>query len=521
MRRIHASGLAAIGPLLVTVLLAGCGGTVDVPSADEERTAAYFESIRNSAAQARAFLERMPKGGDIHNHLSGAVMAESYIRWAAEAQYCVQVATFTLTAPPCNPAAGVPLVSEAVHDPAFYDQLLDALSMRNFVPGAETGHDHFFATFTKFNAISSIKTGDMLAEVAARWQAEQVSYLELLLSLRGGSGARTLVNDVPWDISKVQDILNLLLTNPLFAGYIADARSELDADEARMRSVLGCGTSTADPACGEGMTLRYIYQVSRMLPPVQVFATAVFGAELAAADPRVVGINLVAPEDGPVALSDYVTHMEIIAFVAMAIPGVHVSLHAGELTPEFAPDEDLRFHIRAAVEVAQASRIGHGVDLMWENGWPQLTEEMADRRTLVEICLSSNDFILGIRGPAHPFDTYRAQGVPLTLATDDAGISRIDLTHEYQRATDAYDLHYGDLKTLARNSLEYGFLPGKSLWQMTVPFVITDECAGDSPAAVHTSRRCRDLLDGSKHAWQQWRLEADFASFERTIAVSP
>src|SRR5271156_6207681 len=114
-----------------------------------------------------------------------------------------------------------------------------------------------------------------------------------------------------------------------------------------------------------------------------------------------------------------------------------------------------------------------------------------------EECRHSNLNNLQDIAAPHPFETYRSYGVPLTLATDDAGISRIDLTHEYQRAADTYLLHYIDLKQLARNSLEYAFLPGKSLWQSTAPFVRTDECINDSPLARRISAACRNLLKTS------------------------
>ena len=40
----------------------------------------------------------------------------------------------------------------------------------------------------------------------------------------------------------------------------------------------------------------------------------------------------------------------------------------------------------------------------------------------------------------HPLPVYLQHGVPVALSTDDEGVSRIDLTHEYQRAMTTYDL---------------------------------------------------------------------------------
>ena len=50
---------------------------------------------------------------------------------------------------------------------------------------------------------------------------------------------------------------------------------------------------------------------------------------------------------------------------------------------------------------------------------------------MVEVNLTSNDVILGIKGTDHPLAAYRAAHVPWALSTDDEGVSRIDLTHEY------------------------------------------------------------------------------------------
>src|SRR6266853_5063919 len=78
----------------------------------EQRTARYFESIRKSPPQMLAFLLKMPKGGDLHSHLSGAVYAESYIQWAADNGLCVNTTTMALSAPApsakCDPNSEQP-----------------------------------------------------------------------------------------------------------------------------------------------------------------------------------------------------------------------------------------------------------------------------------------------------------------------------------------------------------------------------------------------------------------------------
>src|SRR4029077_20010134 len=103
----------------------------------------------------------------------------------------------------------------------------------------------------------------------------------------------------------------------------------------------------------------------------------------------------------------------------------------------------------------------------------------------------------GVRGADHPLPAYLRYGVPVALATDDEGVSRSDMTHEYLRAVQTYGLTYADLKRLARQSLEHSFLPGATL-----------------PAAC-TAAACAKLLDSSPRARVQWKLEQAFAEFER------
>ena len=122
------------------------------------------------------------------------------------------------------------------------------------------------------------------------------------------------------------------------------------------------------------------------------------------------------------------------------------------------PPPDLTFHIRAAIEIAGARRIGHGVALAFERDMEGLLAEMRARPVVVEINLTSTDIILGVRGKDHPLPTYLAAGVPVVLSSDDAGISRIDLTNEYLRATRDFGLEYRALKAIARNALIYAFL---------------------------------------------------------------
>jgi adenosine deaminase len=98
-RHVHAVALLA-------ALSGACASTAALTDTPSARTARYLESIRGESAQEAAFLREMPKGGDLHNHLSGSVYAESYLRWAVEDGFCVRRSPAAVLEPPCDPAAG-------------------------------------------------------------------------------------------------------------------------------------------------------------------------------------------------------------------------------------------------------------------------------------------------------------------------------------------------------------------------------------------------------------------------------
>jgi hypothetical protein len=417
----------------------------------EAATAAYFASIRNQPSRLLAFLAQMPKGGDLHNHLSGAIYAENYMRWAADDGLCVATATMSIVPGTCDAAVGRPPAAAVVLNSVLFNQAIDAMSMRHWDP-ALNGHDHFFATFGKFGPASA-KTGEMLAEVTARAAVEHVSYLELMVTPDGGvAAARGIAAGWDPDFGALRDRL-------LAAGFrdavVSAARGRLDQAEARQRELLSCGASRPDLGCR--VTVRYVAPVGRAGVRESVFAQMLAGFEVATADSRVVGVNLVQPEDDPVAVRDFSLHMSMLAFLHGLYPNVKITLHAGELVEGLVPPETLRFHIRESVRAGHALRIGHGAAVMSEDEPLKLLQELAAKHVLVEIGLSSNDLILGIKGRRHPLRMYLQYGVPVALVTDDAGVSRSTLTLEFRKGVEEHGLDYRTLKRMARNSLEYCF----------------------------------------------------------------
>jgi adenosine deaminase len=208
----------------------------------------------------------------------------------------------------------------------------------------------------------------------------------------------------------------------------------------------------------------------------------------------------------------------MLDFLHSVYPTVRISLHAGELAPGMVPPEGMRFHIREALELGHAERIGHGVDVLHEDRPAELLKEMAGKHSMVEINLTSNDVILGIKGSEHPLAAYRAAHVPWALSTDDEGVSRIDLTHEYVKGVLEQGLGYADLKQSARTSLEHAFLHGASLWASPDGFgKRVAACAAPIASNSKPVGGCASFLGKSERAAAQWELERRFAAFETEV----
>ncbi len=484
----------------------------------EARTNAYLAAIANDPAKLTLFLGAMPKGGDLHHHLTGAVYAESYIAYAAEDGDCF-TPDFTIVPGPCDAAKGTTPAANALNadgrNYAYRNLAIDALSARNFAPTAGDASVlvHFFKTFFKFDLVTNGHWPEMFAEVVHRAAMQHEVYLETMLSPDKfkslGLGAQ-----VGWDDNF--DRMRAKLDAAGMPALVAESKKNLDDGIRGMRTILGCDTRTPDVGCG--LTLRFIAHVLRDEPKEQVFAQIQAGFEQAAADPRVVSINPVQPQDDYLPMHDFELHMRMFAYFHKLYPNVHITMHAGELFPGVIQPELMEnpSHIRDSIVIGGAERIGHGLDVLYERDPQGLLKLMHDRHILVEDPIYIHE-LLGpgvVGGDILP--AYLEAGVPVALATDDEGGARSDLTQTFMRAVQGYHIGYFGLKRMVRDSLEHAFLPGTDLWAAPEDFAhMNAACSGVALTPVPGRPACRALLASSQHAAIEWKEEVAFAQFER------
>jgi adenosine deaminase len=487
-----------IARALVVLLVTLAAGSAAV--ADEISASRRFEEARRDEPSLVAFLRAMPKGGDLHHHFPAGIFAEDALGVAIRRGLFFDPSTSRFerdTAPGRVPA------NRLLVDDALRYQFLNAASMRGPIEGPAGGHDRFFQTFGVLgSAIAGLDMVEPLVEIVRRARLQNLQYLELQAGIAPQAlervRAAALVTDTPEELPR--------RLKPQIDDYIVAAREQLDRWEREVADKVGPG-----PA----VEIRYLITAIRTDTDAQLTATVAAGFALSRADRRVVGINLAGPEDHPIAREGFERHMRILDGLWRQFDRPNVSVHAGELNLSLSPVEPMTSRIRRSIELGRARRIGHGVSIGWETDVAGLLQHMRREGIAVEVCPTSNLVILGIEGERHPFSLYRRAGVPLTINTDDEGINRSNLTMEYVRAVRSWSLSYRDVKELVRNSLEYAFLAGPSLFEDRDYRRLRPQFRGLRERGWVPTPEEAKLLAGSDKAAVQLRLERALHEFER------
>jgi len=508
-----------LGRALATLL---CLVSLSIARADEGTATKVYDELRRSNG-LKAFLRAFPKGGDLHNHMGGGITPEKWIEIAIKRKFCLDERRLILLqnlAPDC-PAGMLPAATLRSGGPV-YNRFVEAMSIR----GKQKPHDYFFQQVFEHVSIPvpGPVIGDELEAVVAHASEQNMTYLELQISPFGWADSGKLAASLPLEGSMTQ-WLDAAEKSPLLPDLAGHIRRTIQQGESELLE--------RRPAEAAAICRRYIMTVGRGSSPQNLFSQLATVAELARLESRIVGVNLAGAEDDEVSLRDFRFQMRMIDFICSRKPWIHVTLHAGEMTPQILGagpgevPEALTFHIADSVWNGHAERIGHGSDLRYEKDRAELLRAMRERGVMAEICLTSEELILGLKSDENPFVAYRQAGVPVSLNTDDEGVLRSDLSHEFFRAARDYHLAYGDLKELARNSIEYSFLPGHSLFRTRefkawVPACRAGVDGEDLAWPEYRDRLgadCRAYLDNNPKAEAQARLEHQFQQFESSTSL--
>jgi adenosine deaminase len=135
-------------------------------------------------------------------------------------------------------------------------------------------------------------------------------------------------------------------------------------------------------------------------------------------------------------------------FGAAIAAGLHSVPHAGEMSGPAT--------IWEAVNGLRAERIGHGISCLADLS---LVAYLRDRQIPLEVCPTSNVCTKQVPDlAAHPLPRLLAEGLFVTLNSDDPPMFGTTLTQEYQQAASVLGLSRDQLADLARNSVRASFL---------------------------------------------------------------
>jgi len=415
-------------------------------------------------AKLRLFFTLMPKGGDIHQHFTGSLYAENYLDWINKEGYWINKTDFTVITPKeSDKLQDTVSVKNLRSNKVMYSNFFSHWSDKDYA-----NHYHealapdvqFFNTFSYFSKIFNGNQkyyAEGLHVLKNRAENENVQYLETMFVSPGYQKVDTAFDSMvrSGEINTENRAFRAALD-----GFMASVRKDtlFYSKVNQYRDLVDVCSRGIDD---RNFKLRFQSYVSRNTTPSQFFSGLCAAFYEADNNARVVGVNIVSSENDAVALSDYRLHMQMFRYLKEKYPHIKTSMHAGELTTGMVLPEELKYHISDAISVAGANRIGHGVDIVYETNALEILKRMKAHQIPVEINLTSNDFILGVKDEAHPVRLYTDFGVPIVISSDDAGVSRGSLTEEYVLLASRYRYSYDEIKQFVSNSINYSFLTTK------------------------------------------------------------
>ncbi len=403
----------------------------------------WFEEFKNEASDQELyrFLYALPKGADLHNHLTGSNFSEWWYELATNPDKNGGYRYYTRVKIENCAEYGSDMFSFSAYLMYFHNLQESGFNQLSDCEQSEykrledlneaekkawlnslrldkdhEGRDEFFQThWQRLNDLTAnpylvAETLYLNMEAFAR---EGVTYLESIQGMRGFKKP----DGSPLEPDTVADIFRDRLAQ-------ADARQT-------------------------GVTVRLQYYLLRFLPQAEDDLEWMYDFVDRHRD-LFVGINFVGREDNDKGYP--LRFLPVLRKLRQTTPTLPLSIHAGEV-------DEPNHHVRDTLLLG-ASRIGHGINLISD---PDTMLTMRNSDYLIEINLISNLLLKYVNDYSqHPFPEYLRIGIPVALSTDDRGMWDSNLTDEYFVAVKEFNLSWQELITLGSNSLRFSFLDDTS-----------------------------------------------------------
>jgi adenosine deaminase CECR1 len=398
----------------------------------------WFEDVKKNATpeQLYSFLYALPKGGDLHNHLTGAARSE-WIWDAALAQKSRGYTYYTKT---------------AIHNCVPYgsNEFGAAPYLLLFVNVLEVN----------WKKLDECQRGEYkkLQDLDPKEKEGWLNSLRLDQPYEGRNeffGAHwqrmnDLYRNPYWVVSILQrnmeafgkEGLAYLETENSLNGYQKPDGSEysLDSVADMFRAHLASSEAKAT-----GVTVRFNNSILRFAPNAEDQLRFLYAVNDKYRD-LFVGINMVGREDDDKGYP--LRFLPVLRELRHKYADINLTIHAGEV-------DEPNHHVRDTLLLG-AKRIGHGVNLITDDDTMRL---MRNGPYLVEINLISNLLLEYVKDYSqHPFPEYLRTGIPVALSTDDRGMWDSNLTDEYFVAVKEFNLSWSEIVQLGRNSLKHSFV---------------------------------------------------------------
>ncbi len=397
----------------------------------------WFEDFKASATdeQLLQLLYEMPKGGDLHHHMSGSGFSE----WWYELGVAAEKRGYR-----------------------FYTKV-KLNNCRDYGwQGFDTTPYHLM-----FQTI-----------LEAKWrklpECEQAEYLPLSeLDERQKEGfLNSIVLDKPYEgreefFEAHWQRLGDLTSDPYLRGDLIARHFQAFADEGLiyvepMVTAFGYQTPDGSPIPADHvavifrerlsqkdivdteLTYRFQQAILRFTPGAEASLRRAY--EFVANNEPYVAVNMVGREDDD--KGHPLRFLPTLRELRHEFNNVRLSIHAGEV-------DEPNDHVRDTVLLG-ADRIGHGLNLITD---PDMMRQFRHGPYLVEINLISNLLLQYYDDYSqHPFPEYLRIGIPVALSTDDRGMWDSTMSDEFFVGVKEFDLSWAEVKRLSENSLKYAFV---------------------------------------------------------------
>ncbi len=193
-----------------------------------------------------------------------------------------------------------------------------------------------------------------------------------------------------------------------------------------------------------GLTYRFQQAILRFTPLAE--EALKYAYQFVSENEPYVAVNMVGREDDDKGYP--LRFLPTLREMRLAHNNVRLSIHAGEV-------DEPNSHVRDTVLLG-AERIGHGLNLITD---PDTMRLFRHGPYMVEINLISNLLLQYYDDYSqHPFPEYLRTGIPVALSTDDRGMWDSTMSDEFFVAVKEFNLSWAEVKLLSENSLKYAFV---------------------------------------------------------------